>query len=198
MLGAAKQIVDASGSAVAARMLGSEIHAPSEPQPMSWLFTMAGVEPRTVRDFQLARPEQFVLHPAFDLLREDYVAVSGFFEIVAEGKAAGEFSIPRDRLLFFSTPRPGEVLVNTTRIPANHPVPHQEGLRQISELATFLINRVPGFARARLGRIADDIGERESFRLQGRQTLSVEDIVEFSSARGWPARKFSRRCFARE
>jgi hypothetical protein len=36
---------------------------------------------------------------------------------------------------------------------------------------------VPGFAHAQLGRIADDIGERESTRLVGRYALSVDDLA---------------------
>jgi hypothetical protein len=42
---------------------------------------------------------------------------------------------------------------------------------------------VPGFERARLTRLADDIGQRESYRLKGLQTLSVEDILH---GRTWP------------
>ncbi len=176
LLAGAAQVVDATGSATAARMLGADVVTPSAPQPMSWLFTMEHVDTAAVRDYQLRHPEQFVLHRGFTGLRADIVAVSGFFDLVRDAAAAGEFTIPRDRLLFFSTPRPGEVLVNTTRIAADHFAPQQEGLRQVRELVAFLPAHVPGFAHARLGRIADAIGERESFRLRGRATLSVSDI----------------------
>lgn len=175
-LDSASQIIDTTGNAAAARLLGAQIVTPTDPQPMSWLFTMGGVDIPAVRDYQLAHPEQFVLHPSFRLLRADIAAVSGFFELVREARESGEFNIPRDRLLFFSTPRPGEVLINTTRVPADHPAPQEEGLRQIRELAAWLPRRVSGFGAARLGRIADAIGERESFRLQGRATLTVRAI----------------------
>jgi hypothetical protein len=176
LLASARQVVDASGCAAAARMLGAEVVAPTDPQPMSWLFTMEHVDTLAVRDYQMDQPEQFVLHPGFTGLRPDIVAVSGFFELVRQAREAGELTIPRDRLLFFSTPRPGEVLVNTTRVPSDHPAPHEEGLRQIGELCAWLPRRVPGFAEARLGRIADALGERESFRLRGRSTLTVRAI----------------------
>jgi hypothetical protein len=175
-LDSASQIVDTTGCAAAARMLGAEIVTPTDPQPMSWLFTMRDVDPAAVRDYQLAHLEQFVLHPGFTALSADLIAVSGFFDLVRQARESGEFTIPRDRLLFFSTPRRGEVLINTTRIPADHPAPWVEGLRQIRELVAWLPPHVPGFARARLGRIADAIGERESFRLRGRHTLSASDI----------------------
>lgn len=176
LLADAAQIIDATGCAAAARLLGAEIVTPSDPQPLSWLFTMEHIDTAAVRDYQLAHPEQFVLHPGFTGLRADVLAVSGFFDLVRDATLSGEFTIPRDRLLFFSTPRPGEVLINTTRIPATHPAPQEEGLRQVRELAEFLPRRVPGFEHARLGRIADAIGERESFRLKGRATLTVMAI----------------------
>jgi glycine/D-amino acid oxidase-like deaminating enzyme len=174
---AAVQVVDASGTAAAARMMGAGVIEPTEPQPLSWLFTMTGVDTREIRDHQLAHREQFVLHPAIASLRTDFIAVSGFFDLVSHARASGELNLPRDRLLFFSTPNAGEVLVNTTRVPATHPQPREEGMRQLRELADWLPRRVPGFSRARLGIIADDIGQRESWRLAGRQTLSVDDIV---------------------
>jgi len=175
---AAAQVVDASGTAAAARMMGAAVIEPSEPQPLSWLFTMTDVDTHAIRDYQLAHRDQFVLHPAIESLRTDFIAVSGFFDLVAQARAGGELSLPRDRLLFFSTPRAGEVLVNTTRVPANHPQPREEGMRQLRELADWLPRRVPGFGNARLGIIADDIGQRESHRLAGRQTLAVDDIVQ--------------------
>jgi len=138
---------------------------------------MADVDIAAIRDLQLSQPEQFVLHPAIRELRSDFIAVSGFFDLVRHARARGELDIPRDRLLFFSTPRPGEVLVNTTRVPADHPQPRLEGLRQVALLAEWMPANVPGFQHARLGRIADDIGERESTRLVGRYELSVEDLI---------------------
>ena len=172
-----RQIVDASGNASATRALGAAHITPVDPQPMTWLFTMTGVDLKLVREYQLEHREQFVLHPAFELLPPQHVAVSGFFELVRSATQNGSWTLPRDRLLFFSTPNPGEVLINTTRIPADHPSPHQEGLRQIEELVRFLPEHVPGFANARLGRIADVLGERESYRLEGQTRLTVRDIT---------------------
>jgi hypothetical protein len=172
----ASQIVDATGCAAAAHLLSAEVVHPSDAQPLSWLFTMAGVDFAEVRAYQLAHPEEFVLHPAFASLDPSFIAVSGFFELMRQARKSGELEIPRDRLLFFSTPRPGEVLVNTTRIPPDHPQPRLEGLRQVRELVHWLVQHVPGFRNATLGRLADDIGERESARIVGRTTLSAADV----------------------
>jgi len=172
----AGQVVDATGCAAAARLLGAEVVHPSDAQPMSWLFTMVGVDAAEVRTYQLAHPEEFVLHPAFAALDPGFIAVSGFFELMRQAQQSGELDVPRDRQLFFSTPRPGEVLINTTRIPPDHPQPRQEGLRQVRELVHWFARRVPGFEHATLGRLADDIGERESSRIAGRRTLGAADV----------------------
>ncbi len=177
-LAAAMQIVDASGNASAARMLGAPLVEPASPQPHSWLFTMQGVDVAAILDYQKANPTEFVLHPAHRRLRDDFIAVSGFFSLVADARARGEFTVPRDRLLFFSTPATGEVLVNTTRITAEHPQPEVEGQRQIRELVAWLPRRVPGFTRAKLGRVADGLGRREGSRLNGSATLTAADIIK--------------------
>jgi glycine/D-amino acid oxidase-like deaminating enzyme len=179
-LAQAAQVVDASGSAVAAEMLGAPVHTPQDPQPMSWLFTMTGVEEREIIRYQLEHPAEFVLHPAFTKIaaRDEFVAVSGFFSLVQAARESGELDLPRDRLLLFGTPRRNEVLVNTTRVGAGHPQPRLEALRQIRELADWLARRVPGFGQARLGRIADGIGVREGARLDGAYTLGLADIAE--------------------
>lgn len=176
----AEQVVDASGSAAAARLLGAPVYSPQDPQPLSWLFTMTGVDERELLWYQLEHPEEFVLHPAFTEIaaRDGFIAVSGFFSQVREARARRELDLPRDRLLMFGTPRPDEVLVNTTRVAAGQPRPRLEALRQIHELADWLVRRIPGFSRARLGRLADDIGQRESSRLDGAYTLGLADIAE--------------------
>ena len=173
----ARQIIDTSGLAAAARMLGARVIKPENPQPMSWLFTMVGVDTDAVRQYQIDNPDQFVLHPAFKELRPDLIAVSGFFDLMNSARDKGELTIPRDRLLFFSTSRPQEVLVNTTRVPVDHPDSRYEALRQVHELVEWMPGHVPGFEHAELGRVADDIGQRETCRIVGKYSLSENDVV---------------------
>jgi FAD dependent oxidoreductase len=177
LAGAGAFVIDATGQCAAARLLGAPLRLSPERQPLTWMFSIGPVDAREVRAYQLAHREQFVMHPGFELLRPDFLAVSGFFSLVADARARGAFTVPRDRLLFFSTPRPGEVLVNTTRVPADHPDPLGEGMRQVRELADWLPRNVPGFSAARLIRVADGIGERESARLIGDHELSARDLI---------------------
>lgn len=178
-------VIDATGQCAAARLLGAPVRLSAQRQPLTWMFTMGPVDSAEVRAYQLDHRGHFVMHPGFEQLRPDFLAVSGFFGLVAQARARGEFTVPRDRLLFFSTPSPGEVLVNTTRVPADHPDPLSEGMRQVRELARWLPRNVPGFSRAQLMRVADSIGERESARLLGDYELSARDLLsgrEFTDA----------------
>jgi glycine/D-amino acid oxidase-like deaminating enzyme len=190
LLASAAQIVDATGTCAAARLLGAEVVNPGRPQPYSWLFTMQDVDEDAVFEYISAHPGEFVLHPRFQELfaRDRQLGVSGFFSLVRQARDAGELTLNRDRLLFFSTPNPREVLVNTTRVPADHPDPRSEGLRQLHELAEWMPRHVPGFSCARPGHIAADIGQRESFRLRGRASLDVASIRAGSSSREAVAR----------
>jgi len=175
-LAMARQIIDTSGLAIAARKLDARVIMPENPQPMSWLFTMDNVDTAAIRQFQIDHPDQFVLHPSFESLRPDMIAVSGFFDIVAEAREKGELNIPRDRLLFFSTARAGEVLVNTTRVPVDHANSRLAALTQVHELEQWLPANIPGFKDARLARVADDIGQRETCRIVGKYTLTAENV----------------------
>jgi hypothetical protein len=62
-------------------------------------------------------PSQFVLDSGIkDIKNMPYLAVSGFFRAVEEARRRGEFGIARDRVLLFQGLRPGEVLINMTRV----------------------------------------------------------------------------------
>lgn len=53
----------------------------------------------------------------------------------------------------------------------------QEGRRQITSIVRFLNREIPGFERAQLADVAERVGVRESRRVEGRYTLSEEDIM---------------------
>lgn len=153
-------------------------------QPMSLMFKVGGVDLPRVADYIKKTPEQFILskdHP--DLGR--YLAVSGFFDIVQVARERGEFHIPRDRVLFFQGVHPGEVLVNTTRILKRSSLSAQdqtqaevEAARQVDELMAFFRAYLPGFERCWLAAVADVTGARESRRIHGKSTLTIEDVYE--------------------
>ncbi|MCD6118976.1 FAD-dependent oxidoreductase [bacterium] len=173
-------VVDATGNAGVARLAGVECELSDECQPMSWLFALAGVDEARLRKHVHANQDDFVLNPDKGIIEEGYLGVCGFFSLVEDAKARGEWLVPRDRLLFFGTPHPGEFLVNTTRIPSGFGTDEEiaaEGIRQIEFLTRFFKKHVPGFKDSYISRKAEYIGVRESWRAVGRYVLTREDVI---------------------
>lgn len=151
-------------------------------QPMSMMIRVGGVDLEAVRLYMKAHPEEFVL--AEDWEEMPYVAVSGFFNHVEEARNKGDFTIERDRVLFFELPTAGEVSVNMSRVIRFDATDgealsnaEQIGRRQVMEIVDFLVNYIPGFENAFLINCGTQIGVRESRRLLGDYILTGEDVV---------------------
>ena len=130
----------------------------------------------------LENPEQFILNMDCDLRK--YLAVSGFFSLVAQAKENGDFPLPRDRVLFFQSVHAGEVLVNMTRVTRLSGVNAKdltaaefEAHKQVGIVTAFLKKYIPGFAAAQLRSIAAMTGVRESRRILGMETLTAEMVI---------------------
>jgi len=152
-------------------------------QPMTLMFKLGGVDFPPVIEYMQENPEQFVL--SISAKPEDYLAVSGFFDIVKTARNRDDFAIPRDRILFFQGINPGEIFVNTTRILRLSGVSAKDlsvaevvAYEQVDELLSFFKKYLPGFEHSYLAAIADVTGVRESRRFHCRYTLSMEDIYE--------------------
>lgn len=186
----AKVVIDATGDAdVAARGGAATVHgraADGLAQPMSMMFRVAGVDGAAVRAAIREQPEDFVLSSEARARLDELpvLAVAGFFEAVKVAQAAGELGGFRDRVLYFELPRPGEVVVNMTRVtgisgvaPGGLTQGTVTGLQQVAEVMDFLRARVPGFAAAWLLQTASRVGVRETRHLEGRATLTAEDVL---------------------
>lgn len=184
----AKRFIDATGDGDLAAMchVSFEKGRASDglTQPMSIMFKVGGVALDEVVAYMRKNPEQFILHKDYDDL-EKYLAVSGFFDIVKMAKERGDFTIPRDRVLFFQGLHPGEVFINTSRIiklsglsAQDQTMAEAEAARQVEELMRFFRNYLPGFQSCFLASMADVTGVRESRRIHGHYTLTVEDVYE--------------------
>ena len=152
-------------------------------QPMSLMFKLGGVIYPKVIEYIQKNPEQFVLSTSARL--EEYLAVSGFFDIVKTAREKGDFNIPRDRVLFFQGIHPGEIFVNTTRIirlsgisAKDLTLAETDAHKQVGELLLFFRNYLPGFEDSYLSSIADVTGVRESRRFHCRYILDIEDVYE--------------------
>lgn len=182
---AARIYIDATGDGDLAAQAGAEyqLGRPQDglSQPMSLLFKVGGVDFAAIRDEMRAHPDQFVLRK--DALEHPYTAVSGFFSQVRAARDQGDLRLDRDRVLMFQGVRPDQAIVNMTRVIKCSGVradeltsAETEVNRQIDEILRMLPKYIPGCEKAYLLESGVGIGVRESRRVVGQYTLTVEDI----------------------
>lgn len=178
--------IDATGDADLSALCGADFMLGRKhdglAQPMSLMFSMGGVDIGRTAEYVINNPEQFIFNPDCDLKK--YLAVSGFFSLVAQAKENGDFPLPRDRVLFFQGLHRNEVLVNMTRVTRLSGIRTEEltaaeieAHRQVGITVSFLQKYIPGFADARLQSIAAATGVRESRRIAGVQMLTKEMVL---------------------
>lgn len=183
---------DATGDGQLLYLAGADYEVGRErdqrPQAMTLMFQVGGVDLRDVREYIKNHPEDMVLAEktmGLEPWEFPYICACGFFSKIAEAKDKGEYSLPRDRVLFFELPYPGEVTVNMTRVIDYDPLNVKElaraevaGRKQVSEALAFLRKYIPGFTHSYLRIIGAHIGIRESRRLVGAYKLTEKDLVE--------------------
>jgi hypothetical protein len=187
--------VDASGDGDLAASAGApyEVGRPQDgmPQPMTLMVYLGGVDWDAVMAYLVDHEEDLQhgqgVHDRIDpqWLRSLRVrGFAGFRGLVAQARQRGEWTVPRDRVLVFEGVRPGEAVVNTTRVTGRIAVRGRdlsaaevEGRAQAYQVVEFLRRRVPGFAGAYLAQTPVQIGVRESRRVLGDYVLTAEDIL---------------------
>jgi hypothetical protein len=170
----ARVIIDCTGDGDVAAAAGASYEVGRESdgltQPMTLMFRMVEFERDRFATFVDERPDQ-------------WRGVNGLWQLVAQAEAAGELDLPREDILFFATPHPHEVSVNSTRVPGRgHDVwdlTHAEWLsrHQMRQIDAFLRKRVPGFEHAYNVQSGASIGVRETRRICGEYRLTGEDVL---------------------
>lgn len=184
----AKTVVDASGDAVVAHNAGVHTtfgrtgdHAV---MPLTYCYILGPID---VPQLQAQMPEAIM---ADKRTGEPYVYL-GFQprakEWVAQARASGELTIPRDRIaVAFGLPkRPDHVAVNFGRVFVDDPTDPVQlaqaeviGKQQVEEGVKFFRKYVPGCANVKLVELARQIGVRESRQIIGQYTLTGQDVLE--------------------
>jgi hypothetical protein len=168
----AKVTVDCSADADIAARAGAPFHMGRESdglmQPMTLFFRVANVDDDKVRAYRAAHPEERRL----------------FETQVLAARARGEFPIPREAIGIYRTPAPGIWRVNTTRLQrldgtdVNDLTRAEiEGRRQVMFLLRFFHEFCPGLEHCTLLDTAATIGVRETRRIVGEYTLTLDDLV---------------------
>jgi hypothetical protein len=175
-------VVDCTGDGDIAAAAGAEyeVGRPEDglTQPMTLMFRVGNVEHALFERYCAEHPQQ-------------WRGVHGLWDLIHAATEAGELDLPREDLLFFATPHPREVSVNSTRfcglgidvwdLTRAEIVTH----RQMAQIAAFLRTRVPGFADSYVIQSGVQVGIRETRRIFGDYWLTGEDILsarEFDDA----------------
>lgn len=154
-------------------------------QPMTTNFRVGNVAIPRIRQYILEHTDQFHLGDLEAVTQAPRLSVSGFYDLVQQGREAGDFPTDRKGILFFETQTPGEVNVNTTHIfgrsaadPEQFSRAESEGRQQARVVFQFLRKWIPGFQDAVLLSTGFQIGVRESRRLKGCYRLSQQDLIQ--------------------
>lgn len=182
--------IDATGDGDLACMAGAPMQKgrpeDGQSQPMTMNMKYGNVNRDMLKNYLLDHLDQFPrLIESRRLLEEsNHMSVAGFAQPLQRAVKDGEIRFPREELLFFETDRPGEFIVNTTRITGSDGTDAQslsdserEGRRQCAQLDRFLRREVPGFADSILEFTGPSIGVRGSRQLKGRYELTASDIL---------------------
>jgi len=190
---ACRRLIDCSGDADAAVSLGADFEMGDEdglPQAVTLMFDMGGVDLVRVMSYVKDHPDQMrfpKLPPDADpdQLAKGLVSVAGYYDLVAQARAAGEYAAPGDLIFFINRPRPGEVVFNTTHVGGVDGTNAEdltraeiEGRRQMMSIVAFVRKYVPGFENSYLLRSAAHVGVRETRRVVGDYVFSADDVIE--------------------
>ena len=140
-------------------------------QPMTLMFRMGEFERAAFAAYVKEHPDQ-------------WRGVHGLGDLVRRATEAGELDLAREDILFFGTPHPKEVSVNSTRVTRvlgtdvfDLTWAEFEGRRQLRQLIAFFRRYVPGFESAYCIQSGVQMGVRETRRIVGQYQLTADDIM---------------------
>lgn len=171
----AKMFIDCSGDADVAVAAGAPTVLGDEngkTQVSSLFFLIDGVENEKVEKYLEQYPES------------THIAQRNFEDAVAKAKQAGTFPCQRSRVSIFESLN-GIWRINMAQYDGKIDFSDPEDITkaeidcrsQIQPLMEFLKKYVPGFEHIRLLQSSQSLGIRESRRIIGEYTLTIDDIV---------------------
>jgi hypothetical protein len=165
----ARAVVDASGDADLAALVGARYEGPGEGGPVQSLSTV----------FRLAN---------VDVARAEAVPKAELWALMGAAAASGRYTLPRLEGSVHRTPQAGVMMALMTRmggVDATDPealtAAELEGRRQCHEYFRFLRDEVPGYERAVLVSTSPAIGVRESRRVFGDHRLTADECLSATS-----------------
>jgi hypothetical protein len=140
-------------------------------QPATMFFRVGNVDRAQVDAYFREHPEEIEERMAFS-------------SCIKAAQANGDYTIPRERLSMYESPQEGVWRVNVSRVlgvdgtrVADLTRAEIEGRRQVLEIYAFLRKYVPGFQNCTMIDTAAQIGVRETRRIEGEYTLTLDDLI---------------------
>ncbi len=185
--------IDATGDANLAYLSGVRFTEGREGdgacQPLTSNIKMYNVDIERCKDY-IRNPENIA---EFSRIKNDLnivdraerLSIGGFEMSFKDGFESGELSFERGEVLFFETNNPGEVIVNTTRVPHLKATDAWEfskaetiARKQVFELEAFLKKKIPGFENAVMAYSGPStVGTRSSRQIVGVYTLNEDELI---------------------
>ena len=167
----ANQVIDCSADADVAALAGNATVKGRETdglmQPMTLFFRVQGVDDHIVETYVHDHPE-------------DYRPYSG---IVGKAREEARFPVPRKGIGLYKTLQPGVWRINTGRVLGRDGTNVQdtseaemEAREQTMALLAFFRSDLPGFEKATLLDTAAHIGVRETRRIVGEYSITLDDL----------------------
>ncbi len=182
-------LVDATGNGYAAYLGGNDIMSGDESgqnQPVTVLGRVGNVDIPLLKAYVRANPGDFKTFRDAAASDMDFLHLWGFQGALEKGYEAGRLSLLRDEIHMMQTTRPGEVVINYSRV-STDPWREEElsesqfiGIRQLNELLNWFRDAIPAFQNAYMVQTGY-VGIRESGRIRGRYVMTREDIVSARS-----------------
>ena len=171
----ARAVVDGTGDGDVAARAGADYEIGRSKdglvQPMTLMFRIVDFERELFKKYVADHPGQ-------------WRGVHGLWDLVAKAAERGELDLAREDILFFGTPHPREVSVNSTRVTRvlgsdvwDLTYAEWESRRQMRQIAAFFRKYVPGFEDAYIAQSGVNVGVRETRRIVGEYQLTAEDLL---------------------
>ncbi|MCL4370347.1 MAG: FAD-dependent oxidoreductase [Chloroflexi bacterium] len=187
----AKTTIDCTGDADLAYQAGVPVvkgrETDGKMRPISLIFRMGNIDFRPIVEFAKAHPDQFSRDPNFQVLDLEggVLRISGFFDLVEQGRQSGELDKDCHYLRFEGVDvQKGICFINDTRV---YQVDGTNGWdltrtdiearKQIRLLVDFIRKYVPGCQNAFVVDTAANLGVRETRRIRGEYVFDEADIV---------------------
>ncbi|MCD6733253.1 MAG: FAD-dependent oxidoreductase [Burkholderiaceae bacterium] len=158
------------------------------------LFAMAGLDFTVGADGKVQNPTMIFRIRGVDVERflatygEDSILPESVLKAIGQANQSGKYKLPRAKIFLFPTPRPNELLCNSTRVVGHdgselHPLVASElteaeieGRRQVREYERFYRATLAGCENAFVNDTGVQVGVRQTRQIVGMERLTNEAV----------------------